>query len=292
MRADLPLNPPTAGLTRRHLLRFLAGLPFLSIPLLLRAGEARSDGRVSGETGRAISDFFRDEELTYDIGFWLFKRAAQGTLLFSESGKKGRYVAVLRTETLGVLGWVARYRVDTYRATMEEAEGGRRLRSLSFEEDVKVGSNTRKKIHHFDYAGRKWIQLRQRKDGTMERGEEAIPPGMVYDDFLTASYNFRFGVYGPIERGRRYTVTTFPRKGPATYEVKIASGEEEEKRRSAERVKEGKDFLVRLSLDPQITHSKEGAIEGWLSRDLLPVEGTIKDVALFGDVKGTLVKKS
>ena len=126
----------------------------------------------------------------------------------------------------------------------------------------------------------------------MERREEGIPPGMVYDDFLTASYNFRFGAYGLVERGRRYTVTTFPRKGPATYEVSVAAGEEEEKRRRAERIKDGKDFLVRLSLDPQITHSKEGAIEGWLSRDFLPVEGTIKDVVLFGDVKGTLVKKS
>jgi hypothetical protein len=290
---DFDLRTP--GFTRRHFLRFFATLPFLSFlpsPFPIRGVQAETVGRSPGETGKSISEFFRNEELFYDIGFWLFNRAAQGTLHFKESEKKGRYVATLRTETLGVLGWMARYRVDTYRATMEEVDGGRRLRSLSFEEDVKVGQKSRKKIHHFDYPNQKWIQLRQRKNGTMERGEEGIPPGRVYDDFLTASYNFRFGVYGPMERGRRYTVTTFPRKGAASYEVSIAPGEEEEKRRRAEKVKDGKDFLVRLSLDPQITHSKEGMIEGWLSKESLPIEGTIKDVVLFGDVKGTLVKKN
>jgi hypothetical protein len=33
-------------------------------------------------------------------------------------------------------------------------------------------------------------------------------------------------------------------------------------------------------------------IEGWLSKDLYPVEGTIKDVILFGDVQGSLVKRT
>ena len=73
--------------------------------------------------------------------------------------------------------------------------------------------------------------MRQRKDGTKVKTEEEIPPGMVYDDFITASYNFRYGVYGEIERGRKYTVPTFPKKGPSSYEVKVASKEEEEKKK-------------------------------------------------------------
>jgi hypothetical protein len=122
--------------------------------------------------------------------------------------------------------------------------------------------------------------------------EEEIPPGMVYDDFIAAAYNFRYGVYGGIERGRKYTVPTFPKKGPSSYEVRVASKEEEEKRKKSEKLKEGKEYFVKLFLDPEITHSKEGLIEGWLSRELYPTEGTIKDVILFGDVKGTLIKNT
>ena len=283
----------TYHLTRRYFFRWLLGLPFLfSLSFYVREtiADLSAPSRDRGES--TIAEFFKGEELVYEIGFWFFKRAALGKLSFTEMEKKGHYMATLQAETLGVLGWVTRYRVDTYRSTMEEIDEGKRLRSLSFEEDVKIGSKLRRRIHSFDYQKRKWIQLRRRKDGVMERAEEEIPPGMVYDDFLTASYNFRYGVYGEIERGRKYTVATFPRKGSSSYEVRVAGKEEEEKRKRSEKVKDGKDFYVKLFLDPEITHSKEGLIEGWLSKELYPMEGTIKDVILFGDVKGTLIKNS
>jgi hypothetical protein len=280
-------------ISRRDLLRWLLGLPFLfSFPFYVR--EAGAELSTPSNTGgkSTISEFFKGEELVYEIGFWLFKKAALGKLSFSGMDKKGHYMAILQAETLGVLGWMSRHRVDSYRSTMEEIDGGKRLRSISFEEDVKIGSTLRRRIHQFDYQKGKWIQLRQRKDGTMEKTEEEIPSGRIYDDFLTASYNFRYGVYGEIERGRTYTVPTFPRKGSSNYEVKVVGTEEEEKSKKSEKFKDGKDFYVRLFLDPEITHSKEGLVEGWLSKEHYPMEGKIKDVVLFGDVKGTLIKNS
>jgi hypothetical protein len=278
---------------RRLFLKYLLGLPFLfSFPFPVRETRAEPSKPPGNEAGRSIGEFFKGEELVCEIGLWLFKRVALGKLGFKEMEKKGHYMATLQAETLGVLGWIARYRVDTYRSIMVEMDGGKRLRALSFEEDVKIGNKLRRKSHLFDYQKRKWIQVRRRKDGTMERTEEEIPPGMVYDDFITASYNFRYGVYGEIERGRTYTVATFPRKGSTRYEVRVAAKEEEEKRRKFEKSKDGKEYYLKLFLDPEITHSKEGLIEGWLSKELYPTEGTIKDVILFGDVKGTLIKNT
>jgi len=276
--------------TRRLFLKYLLGLPLLSsFPLPVR--ETWADPPILPRTGRdSIGEFFKGEELHYEIGVWLFNKVALGRLSFKEMGEKGRYIATLQGETLGVLGWVARYRVDTYRSIMEEVEGGRRLRSLSFEEDVKIGNKLRRRTHFFDYQKRKWIQVKQKKEGTKVKTEEEIPPGMVYDDFIAAAYNFRYGVYGGIERGRKYMVATFPKKGPSSYEVRIASKEEEEKKKKSEKFKDGKEYFVKLFLDPDVTHSKEGLIEGWLSKELYPTEGTIKDVILFGDVKGTLIK--
>jgi hypothetical protein len=281
-----------ALLTRRLFLKYLLGLPLLSsFPLPLQ--ETWADPPVLlRRGGNSIGEFFKGEELHYEIGVGLFKRVALGKISFKEMGEKGRYLATLQGETLGVLGWVARYRVDTYRSIMEEVEGGRRLRSISFEEDVKIGNNLRRRTHFFDYQKRKWIKVRQRKDGVRVREEVEIPPGMVYDDFITASYNFRYGVYGEIERGKKYTVATFPKKGPSSYEVRVASKEEEEKRKKSEQFKDGKEYYVKLFLDPEVTHSKEGLIEGWLSKELYPIEGRIKNVMLVGDVKGTLIKNS
>jgi hypothetical protein len=278
--------------TRRLFLRFLLGLPLLSsIPFSIRETWA-DPSTLPRIEGNSIGEFFKGEELSYEIGVWLFKKVALGKLSFKEMGEKGRYLATLQGETLGILGWVARYRADTYRSIMEEIDGGRRLRSLSFEEDVKVGNKLTKRTHFFDYQKRKWIRVRQSRYGVKTRKEEEIPPGMVYDDFITASYNFRYGVYGGIERGRKYTVATFPKEGPSSYEVRVASKEEEDKRKKSEKLKDGKEYYVKLFLDPEVTHSKEGLIEGWLSKELYPTEGTIKDVILFGDVKGTLIKKA
>jgi hypothetical protein len=279
------------SVTRRLVLKYLLGLPLLSsLPFYLQ--ETRADPpALPRKGGASIGEFFKGEELFYDGGFWLFNRVATGKISFKKFEEEGRYIATLQGETLGILGWGARYRVDTYRSVMEEVDGGRRLRSISFEEEVKIGNKLRRRNNFFDYQKRKWIQVRLRKDGTQGRKEEEIPPGMVYDDFITGFYNFRYGAYGKIERGKKYTVPTFPKKGPANYEIWIASREEEERKKKSLEFKEGREYRIKLFIGPEITHSKEGMIEGWLSKDIIPMEGMIRDVILYGDVKAALVKK-
>ena len=71
----------------------------------------------------------------------------------------------------------------------------------------------------------------------------------------------------------------------------MAPVEEEQQRRKSEKLKEGKDLYVKLLLDPDLTHSSEGVVEGWLSKELYPVEGAIKDVMWVGDLTGRLVNR-
>jgi hypothetical protein len=162
-------------LTRRLFLRLLLGLPLLS-SLSFRVQDTWASLPVlpRKEKGDSVGEFFKGEELHYEIGLWLFKKVAMGKLSFEEMEKKGRYMATLQGETLGVLGFVARYRVDTYRSIMEEIDGGRRLRSISFEEDVKIGGKLRRRTHFLDYQKRKWIQVRQNK----ERGGNSSRNGL------------------------------------------------------------------------------------------------------------------
>jgi hypothetical protein len=269
----------------------LLGLPLLSsVPFRATDVWAQSILPVKNGSNGSIGEFFRGEELQYDIGFWFFRQAAVARISFEQGAQKGRYEATLRGETKGVIGLITLYRTDTFHAIMEEVDGGRRLRPVSFEEYTKIVSSIRKRSHLFDYQRRKWTQHTTRKNGRIRTVEEDIPEGKIYDDYLTASYNFRFGVYGPIERGRSYSVPTFPKKGPSSYEVRVASREDEERIRKAEQIGEEREYLIKLNLDPEVTHSKEGTIEGWLSKDLRPMEGTIKDAIFFGDVQGTLVK--
>jgi hypothetical protein len=45
-----------------------------------------------------LGQFFKGEELHYEIGVWLFKQVAVGKLSFKEMGEKGRYIATLQGE--------------------------------------------------------------------------------------------------------------------------------------------------------------------------------------------------
>ena len=238
-----------------------------------------------------IGETFVGEELHYEVAFWLLRKVAVVKMTFARDTDKGRYVATLQGETVGLIGFVTRYRTDTYRAVMEELDGGRRLRSILFEEEVRIGEESRKSTHTFDHRNRKWVERNVRVSGATSIVEHEIPLGLDYNDFLTASYNFRYGVYGPPERGKTYRVPVFPKKDVTFYEVKIVSKAEEERQRKKGSVSDLSDYRIELAMDPEVIRSKKGLIKGWLAKELYPVEGVMEDVFLFGDVRGTLIKR-
>jgi hypothetical protein len=135
-----------------------------------------------------IASEFRGEELRYQIGFLWFKRAAVGRLSFEKGEGNRGYKAILEGKTLGVIGWLTRYRRDIYTSYMEVIDRGKRFRPLRFEEDVVIGDKVRKKITLFDYGAGKLIKRRMNRRGVFVKSEERIPSGVVYDDFLTAFY--------------------------------------------------------------------------------------------------------
>jgi hypothetical protein len=279
-------------LTRRFFLRLLSALPLISVfPFFDPSAGAQPPLNPLSSSHKMIGETFAGEELYYDIAFWLLKKVAIVRMSFVPSTEKGRYVATLQGETVGLVGFFTSYRTDTYRAVMEELEGGRRLRSVTFEEQVRIGKEMRMTSHTFDHDRRKWIQKNVRMSGATSTQEQDIPEGQDYNDFLTASYNFRYGVYGTAERGKKYRIPVFPKKGTSFYEVVIASKTEEQKTREAESVNPGSEYRIELHMDPEVLQSKAGVIDGWLAKELYPVEGIMKDVFLFGDVRGTLTQR-
>ena len=129
-------------ITRRYFARLLLGLPLLSFfPFRVAPLCAQPSDRLrAGPKGPTVGERFAGEELDYEISFWIIKRVAVAKLSFHRAEQKGRYIATLQGETLGILGFLARYRVDTYHSLMEEVDGGKRLRSLTFDEYVNATS--------------------------------------------------------------------------------------------------------------------------------------------------------
>lgn len=251
---------------------------------LIFLGAGNSAGAASRDP---IGERFQDEVLKYDIGFWVFDRIGEGVATFRSLGN-GKYAAFHEGKTLGFIGWISRNRRDVYRSTMGTINHGRRFIPLRFEEDVIIGPKVRKRITQYDYAARK-VTIDTQQEGKIIREEVEIPFGMLYDDPMTAFYNFRFGVYGKVEPGKEFIIRTVPRaESRKTIRLTVASKEEEERRRAAEVEKEGKDFLIKVHLDKELVGSLHGEVEVWFRKDLIPMTGVAKDVFFYGDIRGQL----
>ncbi len=234
-----------------------------------------------------IGKRFDGEELKYRIGFWWFNNAAKGRIDFIRNGED-RYLAGVEAETLGFIGWITRYRKDIYRIYMDEIDGGRRLRTYLFEKTVTIGKRVRKGYIRFDYDKRT-MEWKSWGGNRPERGKtEAIPSGIIYDDPVAALYNFRFGAYGEVMEGKSFFITTFPKDGkPSQISIRVASDEEKKRRLSNYN---GIEYLVDLKINGELIDSRTGDIEIHMDRELVPVEGIVKDVFFFGDVRGRLLR--
>jgi len=260
---------------------------FLLKSLLLFLLFFRVNPSVAETPVHPIGEYYGGEILKYDIDFWIFNRVGEGIATFRSLGD-GRYEAFHEGKTLGLVGLITRNRRDVYRSVMRTINNGRRLIPLRFEEDVVIGSNIRKRITVYDYAARKVTVETQKEEGN-SREVVGIPFGVLYDDPMTAFYNFRSGVYGKVEPGKIFTIRTVPRKeSPQPIRLTVASKKEEEQRRSEENEKEGKDMFIKVHLDKEFVGSVHGEVEVWFTKDIFPLTGVAKDVFFYGDIRGRL----
>jgi hypothetical protein len=265
------------GMKRRLFVKSLGLLLFL-----FWQGSSAGEGTVE-----PIGERFQGEVLRYDVGFWIFPRVGEGVATFRSLGN-GMYEAFHEGRTLGFVGWITRHRQEVYRSTMGTILGGTRLIPYRFEQDVIVGQEVRKRITVYDYAARK-VFIETQGEGQINREEAEIPSGILYDDPMTAFYNFRFGVYGKVEPGKEFFIHTVPQnESRKTIRLTVASKEEEERRRAAETEKEGKDLFIKVHLDKDLVGSLHGQVEVWFSQDIIPMAGVVKDVFLYGDIIGRL----
>jgi hypothetical protein len=233
----------------------------------------------------SIGDRFIGETLKYEVGFWLIDPVGGGVADFQSLGN-GRYRVYHVGKAEGFVGWLTSHRREIYRSTMTTINNAKRLVPLKFEEYSVVGERYRKKTTTYDYPGRKVIIELEREGKPMKREEMEIPVGVLYDDPVTAFYNLRFGVYGKVEPGREFILRTIPSKGHEIIRIQVATKEEAEKARAEEKVKAEKDLLIRILLDREMWGRKKGELEIWFNRDLLPISGVVKDIPLFGNIRG------
>jgi len=232
---------------------------------------------------------FAGETLYFEISFLWFKNAATAYVGFYE--KDGVYYSYLDAQIKGFVGFFTAYRRHIYQANFEIIDGGKRVRATKFMRKVIEGDNVEKADHFFDYQTRehRWTQY---KNGNLEEsGKEVIPWGTHFDDVLTAFYNFRNGVYGSIERGKKYIIKTIPEKGQDEITIQVQNSEETNNSRKAEGRHSEEDLLIDILVPKSIFKTKSGKIRLWASKHYIPLESIVKDYIFLGDLHVTFKKR-
>ncbi len=281
--------------THRQTLKVLIfSLIFASISVLTDAQEENLPNPIElGEynnflpTGKITR--FAGETLHYDISFLWFKNAASATVSFFE--ENGRYFSVMEASTKGFVGFFTSYRKHFYKTEFEVIADGKILRPKTFLRQVTIGNQKEATWHKFDYIHRshKW-ELKVNED-KVETGQEEIPVGVTFNDILTSFYNVRNSVYGKLHKGKQFKIHTIPEKGHDEISVYIFPEQDQDKFRSEEEREKRDELLIKIIVPKEIFKTETGELMIWISKHYVPVETTVKDYILLGDLHARFIHR-
>jgi hypothetical protein len=278
-----PLRPGGAQMKTGLLLFMFIFLGSFSSPLWAEPGNV-----PSGPAGaREALNAFRGETLSYDIAFLWFERLAVAEFSLTKSDEPNRYRAVLEARTLGIASWLTGNRRQRYVSYLRLADDGS-LRPESYDADMyrtKGGMVTsRLKNWVYDYPRRQIIEkvTRNGRESPVKRysmGEGAYPY-----DILGAFYNFRAGLFGPVQGGASYQIPSFARGGSTDIAIAVLP----ENRRPKDTPLPAGGLVVKVVLDPEVFDTGDGTLYIWFDGDMRPGKVIVKDVVGLGDVRATL----
>ena len=230
---------------------------------------------------------FAGETLTFDIDFLFFEKAATAKVHFYEY--QGKYFATLSAETKGVVGFFTNYRKHYYKSSFDIVDQGRRVRTHKFERDVIIGKEKERTVHFIDYISRTHFWFLFSGGELKDRSRDLIPEEVIYDDVLASFYNLRNGVYGDLKKGGTYKIDTVPEKSMKSITTYISTEKEQEQFRINEERTKNNELLLKVTVPKDVFKTKTGELVFWTSNHYIPLETTIKDYLLLGDLHGKLV---
>jgi hypothetical protein len=229
------------------------------------------------------------EHYRYDIAFLWFDHIAEGELSLQPAEEPNRWQATLEANTLGVAAWITSDRAQHYASLMQLEDKGV-LTSLRHDSNIiktKDGQQrSRLKSYLFDHQQQRIIQRvnrhgRQKEDVVLPMSQAAP------NDILTAFYNLRHGVFGPIVEGAKYRIPTYSSKGSNEIMVEVLGSKQRPKRPKFP--KQG--LLLKVQIDKDIFDTDQGIVYVWLDEQGRPAQVVVENVIGLGDVRCTLQKK-
>ena len=193
------------------------------------------------------------EDLKFRVEYLLWKDVARARLTLKSLGR-GHYRAELSGEPLGLLKILAGNRRDSYQTEMIIRQG--KLVPLVYREESRKRGRRYLKEYRFNYEQNR-LELWQLKEGhgLVSKWQTELR-GPIYDP-LTAFYNCRLGLMGPIKDGETFKVNGIPYPHPEEIEVRIGP-----------KTKEGRRIMI--SITNKAFDKDQGVVFAYLDGGRVP----------------------
>ncbi len=239
----------------------------------------------------SILDRFLGEELFFHIGYWLIPHCGEAQSNLVRTDIPNIYRSSLQGRTVGIIDVLVgrlRYSYVSYSQFVEKED---RLRPIFFQIIRKRAGKERHRYITFDHNAGEIIFTKIGSDGKSKVRRETLPADPVYEDYLSLGYNLRHGKYGIPERGKDYQLPLYVTQKKKTIKLHVASTAEVLKLHPDESIRIDKDFLMTFQVDRRDLSSGSGEVELWVTPEITPISGRIKDVVFFGDLWGNLIQR-
>ena len=240
---------------------------------------------------KSILDRFLGEELFFHIGYWLIPHCGEAESDLVQTDLPNIYRASLQGRTVGIIDALVgrlRYSYVSYAQFVEKED---RLRPIFFQIIRKRAGKERHRYITFNYKAGQIIFSKIGSDGKSKIRRETLQADQIYEDYLTLGYNLRHGKYGIPERGKEYQLPLYVTPKQKSIKLHVASIAEAQKQQPDEYIRIDKDFLIRFQVDRKDLSSGSGEVGLWVTPEIMPISGKIKDVAFFGDLWGNLIER-
>jgi hypothetical protein len=245
-------------------LRTWRALPFPFLLILLRL-------LLPGTPALAASKMI--EDLRYQISVLVWPDAAQVRVTLKNQGQ-GRLVAEVQGETRGFIKVISGNHRERLQTEMVWREG--RLVPLVYREESWRQGKRAFKEYRFDYPRARLTLWEWHAGKGLRKKWETALPEQVYDP-LTAFYDCRLKVLGPIREGETSTIPGIPYPRPEALEVRLGP--------------EGKDGRqAMVSLVNPVFEDTRGVVFALIDAQRVPHQAW---TTVFGiTIKGTLLPES
>ena len=241
------------------------------------------------ERSSSFPEELLDNDFRYNVKFLWFNNMAEARLFFKKGKNPHEYKAVLEGRTKGFIGWLTSHRMHRYASTMEliDTPNGPHLRSSRFLREVIKGEEKEETAYILDYKERQ-VTVRHSKKGMDDEVNRYDMPGdNIYEDLLSAYFNFKSGVFGNIKKGAVFEINTISKKQVLKVKVTVVDDNTRVMNELTE-INDKASFIIKLELDRELFGQKNGIVWAWTDMNIIPLTGRIVDVIGFGDVWGTI----